>query len=592
MQFTYNEKDFILDGKSIKIYAGAIHYFRVPHQYWYDRLLKLKECGFNAVETYVAWNLHERKEGVFNFSDDLDIGNFIDTAKELGLLVIVRPGPYICAEWEGGGLPSWLLKYSSLKIRCSNACFLEKTENFFARLFEILRPRLASNGGNIVMMQVENEYGSYGNDKEYLLALVRIFRKYDMNCILFTGDGAEGPCLALGSLPGILACATFGSKVVERMTELISFRPNQPQMCIEFWCGWFDMLYEQHHTREVEDICNNVEEFLKGGYNFNFYMFCGGTNFGFMNGANLFGLYRSVVTSYDYNALLTEAGDRTEAYYRVRGILKKYGVSVPELTAKETKKCYYGKIKFTQHAKLFSNLKNLSVPVHSAHPLTMEECGQDFGYILYSTGFPACLKGCEIEFQDLHDRANIFVNGKEAGKYERGLQNCPIVINFEGEEDARLDILVENMGRIHFWENTLDRKGLCRVVVSHKSLFGYNIYPLNMEDLSHLQYEFFNNNTENEVEETTANQPCFYRGEFQVNEIGDTYVRPSGFSKGFIVVNGRNIGRFYNAASPQKTLYLPACFLKKGNNEIIIFDSDGPSELDCELTDDFILKNK
>ena len=386
--FTYKNSEFYLNGKEFKVYSGAIHYFRMPREYWCDRLLKLKECGFNTVETYIAWNVHEPKEGEFDFSGDNDVAAFLRMAQELGLYAIVRPGPFICAEWEAGGFPPWLFKDRNVRVRCNDVRYMEKVENYLTRLFDELRPNLLINGGNVFMMQVENEYGGYGNDKSYLRRLVEIYRKCKMDCLLFTADGAWINMLVKGSLTDeCLPFVTFGSRTEVSMRSVDPISPNTPKMCAEFWCGWFDHWGEEHHTRTSEDILKDFVPFLENGWNFNFYMFFGGTNFGFMNGANFAGgKLQPTVTSYDYCAPLNEAGDRTENYYKIRDEFIKHDVPVPPLTAKDSEKAAYGRIDLSRRAFLFDNLGEKHIK--SPYPLTMEEVGQNYGYILYSTVMP------------------------------------------------------------------------------------------------------------------------------------------------------------------------------------------------------------
>ena len=273
-KFTYFGKSFYLDGKPFIIRSGAIHYFRVPSIYWRDRLQKLKECGFNCVETYVAWNLHEKKEGEFDFSDELDLGMFIDTAQELGLYAIVRPGPYICAEWEFGGLPTWLLRDPELRIRCNNARYLKKLYRYLEKVFHVLSPRLIENGGNVLMTQVENEYGGYGRDKNYLLALYEFYKAKLPNCIFFTSDSIDDiDDFEAGAIDGCLSFVNFGSDTLRRMKKLEELRPNQPLMCMEFWSGWFDHWGGEHHVRSAADISKAILPFLENDYNFNMYNF-------------------------------------------------------------------------------------------------------------------------------------------------------------------------------------------------------------------------------------------------------------------------------------------------------------------------------
>lgn len=580
MTFDFNEKDFLLDGKPYYLMSGTIHYFRVPREYWHDRLLKLKECGFNAVETYTAWNLHEPKEGVFDFSGELDIEEFILTAKRLGLKVILRPGPYICAEWELGGLPSYLLKYN-IPLRCYNEEFLKYVDRYYENLFNIVRPHLITNGGNIIMLQVENEYGSYGNDKAYLNAVVDIYKKHNMDCLYFTSDGSTLTLMNGGTLPEHLVTSNFGSNPKGNIEFLQNFRKDQPYMCMEYWCGWFDHWFEEHHTRQGYEVIDDLKWFIEHNVNFNMYMFHGGTNFGFTNGANHMAEYEPTTTSYDYCAPLSEAGDRTETYYLIRNLIKEKFGAVPEITATETPKKAYGKIKLTQKAELFDNLDNLSTPVKSVEPLFMEALDQDFGYILYSANINGPRDEQPLFLDTLHDRANIFLNEKPQAIYFR---NKPVTkenalrLAFDYNESARLDILVENMGRINYGPLLKDQKGINGLRFGNQYHFGYDIYTLPMNNLEKLEFSDFCG------EEIKT--PVFLKGEFEIaDKPSDTFIKLTGFNKGFVTVNGKNIGRYFNEAGPQLTLYLPAPYLKKGKNEIIVFESDGKTNGFIELMD-------
>lgn len=570
-RFYYTNEAFFLNGKEITIISGTIHYFRVPKMHWHDRLLKLKECGFNCVETYVAWNLHEPEESTFCFDGELDIAAFIDEANALGLMAIVRPGPYICAEWESGGFPYWLHNYENLQVRRYNQVFLEKSENYLKKVYEIVKPRLVENGGNVLMMQIENEYGSFGKDDEYLQALLKIHEKYVPECIPFTSDGSEHELLQGGVIPGVLATANFGSKAEWNMDSLKSYCPNQPYMCMEFWCGWFDFWGGAHHVRAVEEKCECVEAFLKNGYSFNFYTFCGGTNFGFMNGTNILpdGEFQPTVTSYDYDAPLTEAGDRTPAYYAIRELIEKYVGSVPVLTATETKKQAYGKISFHACAPLFANLDRIGKTYRAEKPLLMEECKQAYGYLYYET---QTTQTGALVFERLADRAILYCEESEGEVYMR--QGFDEITTAVYPANSRLRILLENMGRINFREYMFDKKG---IELSEKSVKTgeWQTVSLPMDNLDRLQFE--------PIRKPSTKEPAFYLSEFEIGEANDTFLKLSGFSKGFAVLNGFNLGRYFNAAGPTKTLYVPKSALKKGINRLIVFDSDGATELTAEF---------
>ncbi len=565
---TYNDKDFLMDGTPFKIISGAMHYFRIHPDLWEDRLLKLKACGFNTVETYVCWNLHERREGEFDFSGILDIERFISIAEKIGLWVIVRPGPYICAEWEFGGLPSWLLKYPNITLRCNDPLYLEKVTPYYRELFSRIRPHLSTNGGGIIMMQVENEYGSYGDDKDYLRSVAEIYRENGIDCLLFTSDGAVLWTLSGGTLPELLSVLNFGSNISKNAETLRSFKPDQPFMCGEFWCGWFDHWYEEHHTRTSDDVANMVQEFFDANGSFNFYMFHGGTNFSFWNGANHTGKeYQPTVTSYDYCAPLTESGDMTDTYFAIKEVIERNtGVKAPDIHVENLPKKAYGELTLTECAPLFENLIALTSPIHSPAPLTMEEIGQDFGYILYSTELHGPFEPMELNFEHLHDRAHIFLNGKLAGIRERSRRCDSVIIELEYGESAKLDVLVENMGRVNYGPKLFDKKGIVGGIrLGQRFHFGWDHYPLTMDDLSQLKWN----------KNTSVQLPAFYRGTLKITDTpADTFIRLDGFEKGFVVVNGFNVSRFYNSAGPQKTLYIPSPLLKTGDNEIIVFETD------------------
>ena len=569
---TIQDDKFLMDGKPYRIISGAMHYFRIVPEYWEDRLKKLKACGFNTVETYTCWNLHERKEGVFDFSGILDIEKYIKTAAKLDLNVIIRPGPYICAEWELGGLPSWLLSYPDMSLRCNDPLYLEKVKPYYKQLLSRIKPHLSTNGGNVIMMQVENEYGSYGNDKEYLKQVENIYRENGIDCLLFTSDGPTEWMLAGGTLPHLIAVANFGSHPKENFAQLRRFRQGEPLMCGEFWSGWFDHWYDSHNTRTTEDIAKDTQELIDSGASFNFYMFHGGTNFGFMNGANYIkGDYQPTITSYDYCAPLSENGDMTPTYYKLQQMFRDCtGVDTSDIKVQNQPTEAYGKLQFTHCAQLLEQKENLSQPIPSPQPKTMEQLGQDFGYILYNTVLKGPFTDLKLNMGKVHDRAQVFVNGRFMGYEERTHHKDEIVLSLKKDETAVLDILVENMGRINYGEKLFDQKGILDGVrLGAQFHFGWNNYPLTMEDLSDLCWEEIS-------DKTLKDKPMFFKGELTIEENPcDTFVKLNGFTKGFVKVNGFNIGRYFNPAGPQKTLYIPAPLLKQGKNEIIVFESDG-----------------
>ncbi len=577
---TYNDKTFLMDGKPYTILSGAMHYFRIPREYWRDRLTKLKECGFNTVETYTAWNLHEKEEGVFDFTGMLDVAAYVDEAAALGLNVILRPGPYICSEWEFGGLPAWLLKYGDMAIRCADPAFIEKVRRYYRALFAELTPRLATKGGNIIMVQIENEYGSYGNDKDYLNAVVDIYRECGVDVTLFTSDGACWWMLGGGTLPEYLCVANFGSHPRENFAMLEKFRPDQPKMCGEYWVGWFDHWYEEHHVRQAEEIAALFRDMLDAGASLNFYMFHGGTNFGFMNGANHGGKYEPTITSYDYNALLSEAGDLTPAYFAVRRIIEERFGKLPPLTVKNSEKAAYGRVALTEECFVLDAAPAMTAPIRAAAPKWQEAIGQNWGYTVYSTVVRGPREEMQLRADAIHDRAAVFMDGEWKGLFERSRRADRVTVELGRGEQVKMDILVENMGRINYGPEMSDRKGMVGIRFGQQNHYGWEMYPLTMEP-EQLEKIPFRPKTGAGVEKSS-----FLRGTLTV--VGapkDTFIRLDGFHHGFVAVNGFNLGRYYNDAGPQKTLYCPAPMLREGENEIIVFEMDSCDRNEIVFTD-------
>jgi len=568
---------FFLNGEPFRILSGAIHYFRVVPEYWYDRLLKLKACGFNTVETYVPWNLHEPLPGQFNFSGIADIERFIEIASDLHLYVIVRPSPYICAEWEFGGLPAWLLADDQLQLRSFNASYIEKIEAYYDVLLAKLKPLQATHGGPIIAMQIENEYGSFGNDTAYLQFIEKAMKHRGIDVLLFTSDGPENHMLQGGMVSGVLATVNFGSRAKEAFTMLRHYQPEKPVMCMEFWNGWFDHWGEVHHVRDHQEVANELKTMLDDGGSVNFYMFHGGTNFGFMNGANSFSRhnYEPTITSYDYDAPLNEAGDPTEKYYAIRNILADYSkqplIEVPPALPKRA----YPSIIANHAATLFSQLDKLSLPINSVIPLSMEKYGQSYGYIVYETFISGPREENELILQDCHDRAHIFLDNQLLGIIERWKPDQKIRFSVP-EDGATLKIMVENMGRINYGPYLRDKKGITEGVRhGNQFLYHWKVWTLSLDSLVGLQVQ--------PISYPFLEQPSFYKANLNIKQQpADTYLLLEGWSKGVVFVNGFNIGRYWKIG-PQQTLYIPAPLLREGDNEFIIFDSDGTMSLELNF---------
>lgn len=572
---TVKGKELILDGEPIQLISGAIHYYRIVPEYWEDRLLKLKACGFNCVETYIPWNLHEPKEGEFNFSGIANIEEFINVAEKVGLHVIVRPSPYICAEWEFGGLPSWLLADRNMRIRSFYKPFLDKVDRYFDELLARLRPLQSTNGGPIIAMQIENEYGSFGNDKQYLEYMRDGMIERGIDVLLFTSDGPTDLMLQGGTIDNVLATVNFGSRPKQGFEILQKHFPNTPNIVMEYWNGWFDHWGEEHHTRDPQDAADTFSEMIESGASVNFYMFHGGTNFGFFNGANHGGKYEPTVTSYDYDCPISETGDLTPKFYAVREAVAKHKdigeLELPEPILKKN----YGPVKLTESKSLFDALGDISKPVQRANPETMEELGQNYGFTLYKTHIKGPHGKSPLTIQDVRDRALVFVDRKYIGVIDRWENNT---LDIEvPEEGATLEIVVENMGRINYGPEIYDIKGITRGVrFQYQFLFDWTIHTLPMDNLEDLNFE--SNNT------PATDHPKFYRGTFDVDEIGDTFVELEGWKKGVVFVNGFNLGRYWEIG-PQETLYLPGPVLKEGENEIIIFELHEHDKKEIALID-------
>ena len=572
---------FLLDDNPFQIISGAIHYFRVVPEYWQDRLEKLKNMGCNTVETYIPWNLTEPKKGEFNFEGICDFEKFLDTAQKLGLYAIVRPSPYICAEWELGGLPSWLLAIPGLEPRCKNEPYYQNVRDYY----KVLLPRLVNHqidkGGNIILMQIENEYGYYGIDMSYLQFLADLMREEGITVPFVTSDGPWGKMFIHGQLNGALPTGNFGSHarpLFANMKRMMKKTGNRgPLMCMEFWVGWFDAWgNKEHKTSKIKRNIKDLNYMLKKG-NVNFYMFHGGTNFGFMNGSNYFAKLTPDVTSYDYDAPLSEDGKITEKYRVFQEVIRKYRnfEEIP-LSTKISQKAY-GVVKAEKSVRLFDILPQLA----QAHSLggtdlpCMEKAGQDYGYIIYETKISA--PSASLKIENGHDRIIGYKN--EVPCFTLFDKESSAEQKIQLSADDKLTLMVENMGRVNFANKIpFQRKGINgKVLADGSALSNWNYYCLNLDgsQLSKINWDASSRKDDTGVTgKDKASTPTFTRLTFDVEEACDTYLDFTGWGKGCIFLNGFNLGRFWEIG-PQKRLYVPAPLLKTGKNELIIFETEG-----------------
>ena len=582
MIFEVKDGAFCADGKKTAIYSGAMHYFRILPEYWHDRLAKLKACGFNTVETYMCWNLHEPEKGKFDFSGRLDVARFIATAQELGLYVILRPGPYICAEWDFGGFPAWLLADENLRLRCCDETYLAHLKDYIARVMREIGSAQCTEGGPIIALQVENEYGSYGNDKRYLAALKGIYEECGAKVMLFTSDGTCPYMLAGGSTPGALVTVNFGSNVNGNLDALATVQKDAPEMCTEFWCGWFDHFGGKHHTRGYKSVLKELGAFLDRGASFNFYMFHGGTNFGFTAGANFDSRYRPTVTSYDYCAPLNEYGGYTPAYHAIRELMcSKRGIK-PDVLPPEPVLQNIGSVALTACTGLKENEDTVGVKHRSGVPLSMEKYGQNFGLILYRTTLPGDYGTGFVTVRGVHDIAHVFVNGEKRKTFRR-MDEGKLAFKLTGKhtflasgmkKGDELAVLVDAMGRVNYGEHLYDRKGISSLMFNNQTLMDFDVTCFPLDNLDRLDWS-----------RGAAKFPKFFKGEFSVSSKADCFVRFDGFTKGYIWVNGFNLGRFWNAG-PQRALYLPGALLRTdAPNELLLLELEGSTASSVTVTD-------
>lgn len=570
--FEIKEGHFLLNGKPFTIYSGEMHYPRVPSEYWKHRLQMMKAMGLNTVTTYVFWNYHEEAPGKWNFSGEKDLRRFIKTAQEVGLYVIIRPGPYVCAEWEFGGYPWWLQKNRNLEIRRDNKAFLEECEKYISQLSKQIVPLQITNGGPIIMVQAENEFGSYvaqrkdiplEEHRKYSHKIKDMLLKGGISVPLFTSDGSS--LFKGGSIEGALPTANGESDINVLRKSINEYNGGKgPYMVAEYYPGWLDHWAEPFVKVSTEEVVKQTDLYIKNGISFNYYMIHGGTNFGFTNGANYNKEFdiQPDLTSYDYDAPISESGWATPKYHALRKIFEKiYNGKLPEIP-QPTKVITIPNIEFSKTSSLFDVIARIK-PVIKDQPLTFEDLNIGNGYVLYRRKFDKTQKGL-LEIKGLRDYANIYVNGVWKGELNRIYKKYDLEIDLKAGD--QLDILVENMGRINYGAEIVHNlKGIIEPVkINQADITG------NWEMFS-LPFDQFPKHISN-TKKMIDGSPIIQEAEFNLNETGDTFLDMRNFGKGIVFINGKNLGRYWSKAGPQQTLYIPGVWLKKGKNLIQIFE--------------------
>ena len=566
--FSLGSTDFLLDGQPYQIISGEMHPARIPAEYWRHRVKMAKAMGCNTISVYLFWNYHESEEGVYDFTTgNRNLQEFFKIVQEEGLWLIVRPGPYVCAEWELGGIPPYLLRIPDIKLRCMDSRYMAAAEKYIARLSQEIKPYLVTNGGSVLMLQIENEYGSFGNDRNYLNRLKEVWAQNGIDIPTFTGDGPTTYMLEAGSLPGSAVGLDSGTSM-EDFALANKMNPGVPVFSSETYPGWLTHWGEKWVKPDTSDLLKEVRFLMNNKKSFNFYVIHGGTNFGYTAGANSGGKgYEPDVTSYDYDAPISEQGVATPKFMALRKLLGSYlpkGKKLPPMpdpipTLQMT----------IESMKPFTSVwDNLPAPVNSVQPKPFEAYNQDYGFILYKTELIGHKKG-KLTVTDLHDYATVFLNGTYIGKLDRREGINTIDIPESNVPIPVLEIFVEGMGRINFAQNLIDRKGITdRVTLNGMTLMNWKVYNLPMDGKFIYNLRSSGKNL--------SKPGIFFKGNFMLNQANgttgqDTYIDVSGYTKGIVWVNGHNLGRYWNIG-PQTRLFCPATFMREGINEIMIFD--------------------
>lgn len=560
--FGIEAEGFVLDGEPFRILSGALHYFRVHPEQWRDRLEKARQLGLNTIDTYVAWNFHSSRPGEFRLDGWRDLGRFLDLAADLGLYAIVRPGPYICAEWSNGGFPAWLTARDDVRLRSADTGYLSAVAGYYESVLPVIAERQVSRGGNVLMVQVENEYGAYGDDQDYLRSLVALVRGNDIDVPLFTCDQADDGMLARGGLPELLRTATFGSRVGERLAVLRRHQPAGPLMCAEFWNGWFDSWGQHHHTTAVDASAASLDELLAAGASVNLYMFHGGTNFGLANGANHKGTYAPIVTSYDYDAPLSEDGSPSEKFAAYRDVIARHAPvpadrpagfrPAPEFTAT----LHRGRpwTEFT------------STPLRAFdHLPSLDELDPAAAFVLYETDVES---GDDvIAFGGVRDRADLLVDGVRIGTLLRQLHEKSL--SLPSGRAGRLQVLVSDLGRVDYGRRLGEPKGLIAPArTGARTLAAWRAATIDHEALGRLGRQ---PGGEPVDAGSPVAGPLVMWATFDAEPGRDLFLDVSGWGHGVAWLNGLCLGRYWSAG-PTRTMYVPGPQIRAAGNTLVVWE--------------------
>ncbi|TFV99913.1 glycoside hydrolase family 35 protein [Leifsonia flava] len=571
-RFEIGEHDFLLDREPFRVLSGALHYFRVHPGQWADRIRSAKEMGLNTIETYVAWNEHAPKRGQFDLDGRLDLTRFLSLVAAEGMYAIVRPGPYICAEWDNGGFPGWLTKECGTELRLDEPRYMRAVIEYFAQLLPVLEPLQIDRGGPIILVQIENEYGAYGSDKAYLRRLVDLTRAGGITVPLTTIDQPTDQMLTDGGLPELHKTASFGSRATDRLATLRTHQPTGPMMCAEFWDGWFDHWGGVHNTTSAAGAAAELDAILAAGASVNIYMFHGGTNFGLTSGANHKGRYEPTTTSYDYDAPLSESGQRTAKYFAFRDVIAKYA-PVPSLESEQgTTRAPVFTAPFCRHVRVFDILdRGAPVVSRTQHdPPSMDDLGAFRGFARYST---VTSGGGILEFTEVRDRAQIYFDGMAVGVLLREHNETTIHLPRALNEGARLDVLVEDMGRVNYGSRIGESKGLIGpVTLMGQALNGWSVELIDVQGA--LPQEFEEALNDPAVMPSTGGKPLLSSATFNLGEPADLHFSTKSLGKGVVWVNGFNVGRYWSRG-PQQTIYVPGSVTLAGANELVILETNG-----------------